>query len=156
MEVLDREIESTEPRKFFHGNIIDFIRFAIPAGIVGMLRLTMKAENFNLDGGPDLYGFPMAFMSGTWVNSFEHEIYLLGLIVDLSFYALFAWLLLSPFTGLLKRKGLKNLATFGIWGLAISKLLPFIIFFDHLRFPWVCRHTTEYMEYSFHYGFIPF
>lgn len=156
MDVLDREINDPEDQRYYRWNLFDFIRFAIPLGLVGMVRLTMKAENFNLDGGPDLYGFPMAFMSGTWVNSFEHEIYLIGVVIDWSFYSLAAGFILSPVIGLLKGKGLKNLVTFGLWGLAFSELIVFFLFFDHLRFYWVCGHTTEFMKYSFHYGFIPF
>jgi hypothetical protein len=155
-EVLDGDFQIQEPQKKIRKNLGMIIRYVIPLAVMAMLRITMKAENFNLDGGPDLYGFPMAFMSSTWVNSFEHEIYLTGFLVDLAFYGVLISFLLLPVIDYIKPKWLKNLVTFGLWGLLLTKLTPFIIFFEHLDFLWFCGHTTEYMEYSFHYGFIPF
>ena len=155
MEILDKEIQEPEPAKTIPNKAMEFIRYALPLAITGVFRLTMVGHNHNPDGGPDLYGFPMAFMTSRWVNSFEHEVFLTGLFIDLVFYALLAWFLLSPLIGKLKKRWLKNLVTFGLWGLAVTKLIPLLIFFDYLSFLWVCRQSTDYMEYGMHIGFIP-
>ncbi|KAA3637858.1 MAG: hypothetical protein DWQ02_06125 [Bacteroidetes bacterium] len=156
MDVLDNDINDQLSENLPRIEVKEIIKFYIPLGFIGMMNLTMKADNVHPDGGPDLYGFPMAFMSSTWVNSFEHEIYLTGLLVDLIFYSILALFLFQPLLNFIRQRSIKKLMTYAVWTFTLMQVLSFIIFFKYLRFYWLCSHPNNFMVYSLHTGSIPF
>jgi hypothetical protein len=128
----------------------EILKFALPLALLLMLVVTQKFSNHDPDGGPDLYGFPDAFITDTWVNTFEHEIYLRGLITDGFLYLALSLLLFMMLIEPLKNNKLKNGISVLLWLLALAVLGPFILFHSYLRYEWAYGYTMNFMVKSFH------
>jgi hypothetical protein len=115
-----------------------------------MLVVTQKFTNSDPDGGPNLYGFPDAFMTDTWVNTFEHEIYVRGLLIDGSLYLAFTSLLTMLLIERVKNNKLKNGISVLLWLSALVMLSPFVLFHAYLRYEWAYEYTMNFMVKNFH------
>lgn len=125
------------------------LKFALPLAFILMNMVTMEFTNHDPDGGPAFYGFPIPFKTGTWVNSFEKEIYFKGLLIDGIVYLGISFIFFFLVTKALKYKLILNIIFLTVWVLAALILVEHFIFFSYHTYLWSPRYPLEYTSKSF-------